>query len=99
MALEGVGQRGRAAEAGAAGDLRDRRVAAAQRVGRERQPLCTFPIEAHYSGSGDVNNAANWICPSFDASLLRVGVDGQQAGLYEPLFNLQPHPVLNGRLP
>ena len=27
-----------------------------------RMPLCKFPEQAKYSGSGDVNDAANWSC-------------------------------------
>ena len=44
-------------------------------------PLCAFPAQAHYNGSGDVNNAANWNCPEGDASQLEVGGDGVAAGM------------------
>jgi feruloyl esterase len=44
-------------------------------------PLCKFPEKAKYSGSGDVNLAANWSCPSDDRSLLKIGPNGFQAGL------------------
>jgi feruloyl esterase len=43
-------------------------------------PLCKFPEEAHYKGSGDKNNAASWSCPQNDKSLLAVGPNGIQAG-------------------
>jgi feruloyl esterase len=39
-------------------------------------PLCKFPEEARYSGSGDVNLAANWT----DQRMLQVGRDGVMAG-------------------
>jgi feruloyl esterase len=39
-------------------------------------PLCKFPEEARYSGSGDVNLAANWT----DQRMLQVGRDGVTAG-------------------
>jgi feruloyl esterase len=33
-------------------------------LGTDRtMPLCQFPKEAHYRGTGDVNEAANWTCP------------------------------------
>jgi len=44
-------------------------------------PLCKFPEQARYSGKGDVNDAANWSCPSGDRSLLKIGPNGAQAGL------------------
>ncbi|MBV8398582.1 MAG: tannase/feruloyl esterase family alpha/beta hydrolase [Acetobacteraceae bacterium] len=44
-------------------------------------PLCKYPEEAHYSGTGDVNNAANWSCSPLDRTLLEVGPNGIQAGL------------------
>jgi len=44
-------------------------------------PLCKFPEQAHYKGSGDVNDAANWSCPQKDQSLLASGPNGNQAGL------------------
>jgi len=43
-------------------------------------PLCKFPEEASYSGSGDVNLAANWTCNPNDTRMLRVGRDGAAAG-------------------
>jgi tannase/feruloyl esterase len=43
-------------------------------------PLCKFPEEASYSGSGDVNLAANWSCHPNDTRMLRVGTNGVAAG-------------------
>ena len=43
-------------------------------------PLCKFPEEASYSGSGDVNQAANWTCNANDKRMLQVGADGAVAG-------------------
>jgi feruloyl esterase len=43
-------------------------------------PLCKFPEEARYSGSGDVNLAANWSCNPNDQRMLQVGRDGMTAG-------------------
>jgi feruloyl esterase len=45
-------------------------------------PLCAFPEEAQYRGSGDVNSAANWACTP-NRRLLEVGPNGRQAGLGE----------------
>ncbi len=43
-------------------------------------PLCPFPTQARYSGTGPVNAAASWSCtPNED--LLQVGPDGISAGL------------------
>ncbi len=44
-------------------------------------PLCAFPEQAKYSGSGEVKDAANWTCPPGDRSQLEVGPDGILAGL------------------
>ena len=44
-------------------------------------PLCKYPEEAHYNGSGDVNNAGSWSCSPLDRSLLEAGLNGTQAGL------------------
>jgi feruloyl esterase len=46
-------------------------------------PLCLFPTQAHYSGMGDVNSAANWSCAA-NQDLLQVGADGAAAGLEGP---------------
>jgi len=43
-------------------------------------PLCKFPEEASYSGSGDVNLAANWTCNANDTRMLQVGSNGTTAG-------------------
>jgi len=43
-------------------------------------PLCKFPEEARYSGSGDVNLAVNWTCNPDDQRMLLVGRDGVAAG-------------------
>lgn len=45
-------------------------------------PLCAFPEEAQYRGSGDVNSAANWACTP-NRRLLEIGSNGLQAGLGE----------------
>jgi len=45
-------------------------------------PLCAFPEEAQFSGSGNVNSAANWTCTA-NRRLLEVGSNGRQAGLGE----------------
>ena len=44
-------------------------------------PLCKYPEEARYNGTGDVNNAASWSCSPLDRTLLEVGLNGIQAGL------------------
>ena len=44
-------------------------------------PLCKFPEQAHYNGTGDVDQAANWSCPAENRSLLEIGPNGRQAGL------------------
>ena len=43
-------------------------------------PLCKFPEQARYKGSGDLNSAASWTCPQNDKSLLAVGSNGVEAG-------------------
>ncbi len=43
-------------------------------------PLCPFPAEAKYSGSGNVDDAANWSCTS-NSDLLKIGTNGKEAGL------------------
>jgi feruloyl esterase len=47
-------------------------------------PLCRFPEEAHYKGSGDVNDGSNWSCPQKDQSLLAAGPNGTLAGVGAP---------------
>jgi feruloyl esterase len=54
-------------------------------------PLCKFPEQAQYKGSGDVNSAANWTCPSDDRSQLEVGRNGKQAGLRGPHEEHEEH--------
>ena len=44
-------------------------------------PLCAFPEQARYSGTGDLNSAENWSCTAGDTSQLEVGPDGAAAGL------------------
>lgn len=44
-------------------------------------PLCKFPEMAHYSGQGDMKDAANWSCPANDRSMLKLGASGLQAGV------------------
>jgi feruloyl esterase len=43
-------------------------------------PLCKFPEQAHYKGSGDAKSVASWSCKADDKSLLAVGPNGTQAG-------------------
>ena len=47
-------------------------------------PLCKFPEQARYKGSGEETDAANWSCPANDKSLLEVGPNGVQSGLDVP---------------
>ena len=42
-------------------------------------PLCAYPTEASYAGSGDVTQAAQWSCTP-NRRLLQVGSNGVQAG-------------------
>jgi feruloyl esterase len=46
-------------------------------------PLCAFPEQARYKGTGDVNAAENWSCPQGDTPQLDVGSAGLAAGLGE----------------
>jgi feruloyl esterase len=43
-------------------------------------PLCKFPEEASYSGSGNVYSAANWSCNPNDTRMLAVGATGLTSG-------------------
>jgi hypothetical protein len=52
-------------------------------------PLCRFPAQARFTGSGTVTDAANWTCPPDDESMLDVGLDGIQAGVQAPLWPLR----------
>ena len=62
-------------------------------------PLCKFPEEASYSGSGDVNQAANWTCNANDKRMLQVGADGAiaRAGTEAALQYLYERIGLDGR--
>jgi feruloyl esterase len=44
-------------------------------------PLCKFPEQARYKGSGDVADPSNWSCPDKDRALLATGPNGTQAGI------------------
>jgi len=44
-------------------------------------PLCKYPEQAHYNGTGDKNNATSWSCSPLDRSLLDVRLNGIEAGL------------------
>ena len=41
-------------------------------------PLCKFPEEARYAGTGDVMAATNWSCPG-NRDLMKTGPNGVQA--------------------
>lgn len=43
-------------------------------------PLCMFPEQAEYGGSGAYNNGVNWACTN-NHKMLEVGADGVSAGL------------------
>ncbi len=50
-------------------------------LGTDRtMPLCKFPEQARFSGTGNVNDAQNWTCITND-KLLEVGPNGAMAGL------------------
>jgi len=51
----------------------------AQAVDRT-MPLCPYPTQATYDGTGDVNAAGSWSCAP-NERLLQVGPNGEQAGL------------------
>jgi hypothetical protein len=44
-------------------------------------PLCQFPAQARYQGSGDLNDGSSWSCPAGDQRLLTVGSFGSRGGL------------------
>jgi feruloyl esterase len=44
-------------------------------------PLCKYPEQARWDGSGDVLDASSWRCPPRDATLLQVRWNGIQAGV------------------
>lgn len=52
-------------------------------------PLCPFPEQAQYAGSGDVNQASSWSCPSNDKTLLKLGKNGVEAGFLKDRDLLQ----------
>ncbi len=54
----------------------------AQAVDRT-MPLCPYPTQATYDGTGDVNAAGSWSCAP-NQKLLQVGPNGAQAGLVGP---------------
>jgi feruloyl esterase len=54
------------------------------KVADRTMPLCKFPGQAHYKGSGDVNDSSNWSCPQKDQSLLAAGPNGNVAGVGAP---------------
>jgi len=51
---------------------------AAQGIDRT-MPLCAFPTQARYNGTGDVNDAASWSCKP-NKKMLEVGPNGRLAG-------------------
>lgn len=53
-------------------------------------PLCEFPEEARYNGSGDVDVAASWSCPKGDTRLLQIGPAGIAAGMTTEISNVAP---------
>lgn len=44
-------------------------------------PLCPFPAMPHYKSSGDVKDTQNWSCNANDQSMLKTGLNGNEAGL------------------
>ncbi len=50
-------------------------------VADRTMPLCKFPEQARYNGTGPVNSAASWSCPANDRGMLEVGANGKSAGL------------------
>ena len=43
-------------------------------------PLCKFPEQATYKGTGDINDASNWTCDPKNKDMLKVGPNGRTAG-------------------
>jgi hypothetical protein len=43
-------------------------------------PLCKFPEEASYTGSGNVYSAASWSCDPSDTRMLALGATGLASG-------------------
>jgi len=58
---------------------------ATNKVVDRTMPLCQFPEQARFKGSGDLSDASNWSCPKGDRSLLAVGPNGTQAGMGSPV--------------
>ncbi len=77
-ALDAWVEQGKAPEAIVAAKLPDNKPNAEP---SRTMPLCAFPEQARYSGSGDVDKAENWTCPAGDASQLEVGSAGVAAGM------------------
>ncbi|MDE2050993.1 MAG: tannase/feruloyl esterase family alpha/beta hydrolase, partial [Gammaproteobacteria bacterium] len=48
-------------------------------------PLCAFPEEARYRGTGNPDDAKNWLCPHGDTRLEQFGSAGVRAGVSSPL--------------
>src|SRR5271166_1475330 len=59
-------------------------------------PLCKFPEEASYSGSGNVYSAANWSCDPSDTGMLAVGATGLASGA-DTATALQPSTIRSRR--
>jgi feruloyl esterase len=77
-ALEGWVEEGKAPESIVAAKYPDNKPGPAP---SRTMPLCVFPEQARYKGTGDVSVAENWTCPEGDASQLEVGADGVAAGM------------------
>ena len=77
-ALDQWVEQGKAPEAIVASKFPDNKP---DRPATRTMPLCAFPEQARYGGSGDVTQAANWTCPASDRSQLEVGPDGLLAGM------------------
>ncbi len=66
-------------------------------------PLCPFPEQAQYNGTGNVNQASSWSCQPNDKTLLKLGQNGIQAGfkldrdlLQSQFFGSEEHGHGNG---
>ena len=53
-------------------------------------PVCPFPAQARSTGSATLKDAANWTCAKRENQVLRVGLDGYEAGVQAPLFTGWP---------
>ena len=47
-------------------------------------PLCKFPEQGRYDGVGDPGDGSSWGCPPRDRSLLKIGLNGVEAGVRRP---------------